>query len=175
MVIGLEMFIVFSKKAFWEGNDPQWAPKSPAAWNLYESAKYESWRCGCQTSLSCVAKRAPSTGTAWAAHRGGVEVFGMAVQYGTADMTRCCSPLLAACLGGLRFYFMLPPISTVSLWFMQPSASTSSALSTAGELWVCWQKPVLLHLLLWVKSKPLLRGKKGKKKIKLLKRKIEFK
>lgn len=77
LVIGLEMFIVFSpKKAFWEGNDRQWAPKSPAVWNLYESAKYESWRCGCQTSLSCVAKRAPSTGTAWAAHSGGVECLG---------------------------------------------------------------------------------------------------
>lgn len=40
--------------------------KTPAAWNLYESAKYESLHCGCQTRLSCVAKRAP-----WTETRGG--------------------------------------------------------------------------------------------------------
>lgn len=34
-------------------------PPEKKLWNLYESAKYESVRCGCQTGLSCVAKRAP--------------------------------------------------------------------------------------------------------------------
>lgn len=58
--------------------------KTPAAWNLYESAKYESLHCGCQTRLSCVAKRAPWTET----RGGGLSVSdGCTVQYGTVDMT----------------------------------------------------------------------------------------
>lgn len=57
--------------------------KTLAAWNLYESAKYESLHCGCQTRLSCVAKRAP-----WTETRGGVSVSdGCTVQNGTVDMT----------------------------------------------------------------------------------------
>lgn len=60
--------------------------KTPAAWNLYKNAKYESLLCGCQTGLSCVAKRAPWTGTVRAA-RGGLSVSdGCTVLHGGYDL-----------------------------------------------------------------------------------------
>lgn len=73
--------------------------KTPAAWNLYESAKYESLHCGCQTGLSCVAKRASWTGTGRAAG-GGLSVSdGCTVLHGRYDLMLLFLP---HSMGGLR-------------------------------------------------------------------------
>lgn len=73
--------------------------KTLAAWNLYESAKYESLLCRCQTGLSCVAKTAPWTGTGRAA-RGGLSVSdGCTVLHSRYDLMLL---LLAFSMGGLR-------------------------------------------------------------------------
>lgn len=101
--------------------------KTPAAWNLYESAKYESLQCGCQTRLSCVAKRAPWTGT----RGGGGERLGwlyFAVRHRRHDLMLL---FLHCSMGGLRlilYCHLLAPwagdlcscsfISTVSHWWI---------------------------------------------------------
>lgn len=110
--------------------------RTQAAWNLYERAKYESRQSGCQTGLSCVAKRAPWTGTAWGAW-GRLSVSdGCTVLHVRYDSMLLFLPLS---MGGPHLIFIPPPISTIGRWCMQLSTSTSSAPSATSELWVSWQ------------------------------------
>lgn len=111
--------------------------KTPAAWNLYESAKYESLHCGCQTRLSCVAKRAPWTETR------GVKCFGWlysAVWYGRHDLMLL---FLHCSMGGLcliLYCHLLAPwasdlcsfISTVCHWWIVGMLPKSRCTSCYG-------------------------------------------
>lgn len=143
-MIAPEMFIGFSKRGEWEWNIRQWARKISSS--LEPLWKCQIWITAMRMPdgpfLCCL--ESPLDWSSLGGHRG-VKRFST-VPHGRYDLMLLLYP---HSMGGPSLDFILPPISTKSQWFMQLSASTSSAPSTTGELWVCWQKWPFLHLLLW--------------------------